>query len=293
MDYSQRFMLPGRNVRGQLIRLSKSWTEIQATTDYPIAIAQQLGQALAAVTALGSTIKLDGSIILQVQGDGPMDTLVAQANNAGEIRGLASWDLAAPITDDFLALVGAARAVITIDGANGKRYQGIVEVKGNTLALTLDDYFTQSEQLCTRVWLACDERHAAAFLLQQLPSEPLPEQQNHDRQDWEHCVILAQTLTDEELLTVSAENVLNRLYHQDEVRLFDAEPVRFYCRCSREKVANAIIQLGQADAEALIQERKIVEANCEFCNQKHRFDAVDIAALFHSTNPSSSPVLPQ
>ncbi len=286
-DQNTRFLLPDHHVRGQIVQLKHSYQSILANADYPPQIAQLLGQTLAAVSALGSIIKLRGSIILQVQGNGPLHTLVAQANNAGEIRGLAHGY--ENITDEknFSELLGKGRLVMTIDGEGSQRYQGIVSSKGNQLSEVLDRYFEQSEQLLTHIHLAADGERAACFLLQQMPAAN--EQVAAD--SWQHLKILSQTLKNDELLELKPELLLTRLFHEEEVQLFEASPLMFRCRCSREKVIPVIVQMGYDDAMQLVEEEGEIRADCEFCNQSHRFDRVDVASLFKAGN--QTPGTPQ
>ena len=286
-DQNTRFLLPDHHVRGQIVQLKHSYQSILANADYPPQIAQLLGQTLAAVSALGSIIKLRGSIILQVQGNGPLHTLVAQANNAGEIRGLAHGY--ENITDEknFSELLGKGRLVMTIDGAGSQRYQGIVSSEGNQLSEVLDRYFEQSEQLLTYIHLAADGERAACFLLQQMPAA----NSRASTDSWQHLSILSQTLKDDELLGLEPERLLTRLFHEEEVQLFEASPLMFRCRCSREKVIPVVMQMGYDDAMQLVEEEGEIRADCEFCNQSHRFDRVDVASLFKAGN--QTPGTPQ
>lgn len=280
-DQNARFMLPKHHVRGQLVQLQYSYQSIIANADYPAEIAQLLGQALAAVSALGSIIKLRGSIILQVQGDGPLHTLVAQANNAGEIRGLAHGYDDIDTESSFPEWLGKGRLVMTIDGEGAQRYQGIVSIEGEQLSDVLDRYFEQSEQLQTHLHLAANGERAACFLLQKMPTTPSKEEGEQGANDsWQHLKILAQTLQDNELLTLDTETLLTRLFHEESVQLFEPSPLVFRCRCSREKVIPVIEQMGYSEAMLLVDEEGEIRADCEFCNQSHRFDRVDVASLF-------------
>jgi len=276
-DQNTRFMLPEHHIRGQIVQLEHSYQSILANADYPLEIAQLLGQALAAVSALGSIIKLRGSIILQVQGDGPLHTLVAQANNAGEIRGLAHGYDEIKAQSNFAEWVGKGRLVITIDGEGAQRYQGIVSIEGAQLSDVLTRYFEQSEQLQTHLHLAADGERAACFLLQQMPASS---SDNTAADSWQHINILAQTLQDEELLTLDTDTLLTRLFHEESVQLYTPSPLVFRCRCSREKVIPVIKQMGYEEAMQLVAEEGEIRADCEFCNQSHRFDRVDVAGLF-------------
>lgn len=279
-DQNTRFLLPEHHVRGQIVQLKLSYQSILANSDYPPWVAQLLGQALAAVSALGSIIKLRGSIIMQVRGDGPLHTLVAQANNAGEIRGLAHGYENCQSETDFADLFAKGHLVMTIDGEGSQRYQGIVGTEGEQLSVVLDRYFEQSEQLPTHIHLAANSENAACFLLQQMPNA---ETQSYAH-SWQHLKILSETLKDHELLELEPETLLTRLFHEEEVQLFQASPLIFRCRCSRDKVIPVIKHMGYDEAMQLVEEQGEIRADCEFCNQSHRFDRVDVASLFKAVN---------
>ena len=283
-DQNTRFLIPELQLRGQIVKLNHSYHSVLANADYPPAVAQLLGQALAAVGALGSIIKLRGSIIMQLQGDGPLHTLVVQANNAGELRGLARGYETLSNENSLPELLGHGKLVLTIDGEGGKRYQGIVQLEGDSLSEVLENYFRQSEQLKTLIHLAADTDRAACFLLQQLPGDT----DEDAARNWQHGRVLGETLRDPELLELETEEILRRLFHEEDLQLFPPEALLFRCRCSREKVIPAIVQMGYEDAMQLVEEQGAIEANCEFCNRSHRFDRVDVASLFQARqNPPS------
>jgi molecular chaperone Hsp33 len=281
-DLLQRFLFEGAGVRGEFVRLGSSFRALLDKHDYPPAIARQLGKALASVSLLSATIKLEGSLILQVQGDGPMHTLVAQADSQGGVRGLARWQGEVTHHNATLAeLAGRGHIVMTVDADGSERYQGIVELHEESLAETLREYFLRSEQLPTRIWLASQDDLAAGLLLQKLPEGHGPEA------SWEHLVTLSDTITGGELLELPFSDLLNRLYHQETVRLFDAEPVAFRCSCSREKIERVLLGLGRQEVDSILEEEGEICADCEFCLGKYRFDRVDVAALFADAMPPS------
>ena len=275
-DQNTRFLIANQHVRGQIVKLEHSYQSILANASYTQQVAELLGQALAAVAALGSIIKLRGSIIMQVQGDGAIHTLVAQANNAGEIRGLAHGDQTVEHINN--PLLGNGRLVMTIEAEGSQRYQGIVQIQGEQLSCSLGAYFKQSEQLPTHIHLAANAQHAACFLLQQLPNGA----NNVEGESWQHIKILSETLQDEELISLEVEQILFRLFHEQTVTIFEPIALKFNCRCSRAKIEPVIIQMGYGDAMQLVQEQGEFKAQCEFCNRSHSFDQVDVAALFES-----------
>lgn len=279
-DQLVRFLFDKVGVRGELVRLDASFKALLKHHDYPPQVAIQLGEAISAVTLLAATVKLDGALIMQVEGDGPLSMLVAQATSDSTVRGLAHYTDDLANESGFGELVGRGRMVMTIDAEGSERYQGIVELHGDSLADSIKEYFTRSEQLPTRLWLASDGQSTAGLLLQAMPSGHCSEI------DWEHLIMLAETLSNDELLELQFETILHRLFHEEIIRLFDAEPVAFRCSCSRAKIESALLGLGRDELNSLLDEQGVVKANCDFCRASYEFDAVDVAALFSDAMPA-------
>ncbi|MFC3607684.1 Hsp33 family molecular chaperone HslO [Stutzerimonas tarimensis] len=280
-DHTQRFLFEDTDVRGEMVRLDASYAQVLAKHPYPEPVAQLLGEMMAAAGLLIGTLKFDGLLVLQARSGGAVPLLMVECSSGREIRGIARYE-----ADQILPGAGLAELMpegvlaITVDPAKGKRYQGIVALDGHSLAACFSRYFASSEQLPTRFWLNADGRQACGMLLQQLPADRIRDATARES-SWQHLTTLADTLTAEELLSLDAPTLLHRLYHQEPVRLFDPLEVRFHCSCSRERSATALVSLGQADAEALVEEQGgEVTIDCQFCNQRYAFDAADIAQLF-------------
>lgn len=280
-DSFRRFLFEDIGVRGELVSLDASWQTVLERHPYPSAVSSQLGQALAAVLLLSATIKFRGSLILQAQSEGPLHTLVAQATHGLAIRGLAQWRTEVPL-GRLAEIYGAGRLVLTIQNEGAEPYQGIVALEGANLAEAIQTYFSLSEQLATRLWLAADGEHAAGLLIQELPSH------RGAKADWQRVALLADTVTESELLRLPGETLLYRLFNEENVRLFEPEPVTFRCSCSRERIETMLRGLGLEEVESVLRERGSVEVGCEFCNRRYVFDPVDIRALFAGeiTHPS-------
>lgn len=275
-DSLQRFLFVNNQIRGQIVRLNRSYLAILERQPYPLPIRKFLGETLAATTLLSAIIKFSGSLILQMHGKGKLKLLVAQANHQRQIRGLAQWD--GEIGESsFAEAMAHGQMMITIDQGQGKeRYQGIVELKGESLADSLANYFAHSEQLPTFIYLTADEKAAGGMLLQALPG-------SYDRDPgiaWEHLTKLSQTITAKEILQLSNQEILHRLFHEEDIELFDPEPVIFYCNCNRERMERAILTMGRNEALELVAEKKVLTVTCEFCNRHQDFDAVDVAKIF-------------
>ena len=271
-DVLHRFLFEEVGVRGLWVSLASSWQTAKQYQHCPDAVQLQLGQALSAVVLLSATIKFNGSMILQAQGDGPLKTLVAQATHDRKIRGLIrSSDAVTP--GSLQEMFGEGRLVITVSSETANPYQGVVPLQGKNLASALESYFLQSEQLNTRLWLFANEIHAAGLLLQELPT------QSNDTADWERIELLASTVTEQEMLELDCEELLYRLFNEEKVRLFDAEPIEFDCACSRQKIESALRMIGREELESFLLERGHIEVNCEFCNKHYRFDRIDVEQL--------------
>ncbi len=282
-DYTRRFFFEDLGIRGQWVRLTNSWQAAKQHQPYPADLQAQLGQALSAVVLLASTIKFDGSLILQMQGTGIIKTLVAQATHNRLIRGLIRCEdnFGSEITESSnQELFGDGRLVLTINSSDTAAYQGIVPLHGDTLASAIETYFAQSEQLNTRLWLTADSSCAAGLLVQQLPSMDA-------KDDWQRIESLANTLTSRELLDLGCETLLYRLFNEEKVRVFDAESVTFACSCSRSKIETTLRMLGRHEVESILAERGQIEVNCEFCNQHYLFDRIDAENLLVNLNDFS------
>lgn len=282
-DALHRFIIEQSHVRGEIVRLDSTLRALEGANNYPPPVRQLLGETAAAAALLAATIKFDGQLTLQVRGNGPVSLLVVEATGKGTLRGVAQHEDVVPDVG-IRSLMGAGHLVMTIDpGPESERYQGIVSLDETSLVATLQNYFTRSEQLPTRLWLAVDESGAAGFLLQNLPANR-PAAMLEDDDDWNRCVHLASTLTNSELLHLPVNQLLYRLFHQETVRLLGSSPVGFACRCSRERVDNTLKALGYAEVKQILEEDGNVSVRCEFCNSTYELDAVDVEHLFASAH---------
>lgn len=277
-DMIQRFLFENFPIRGQLVSLDNSWQSIMQRSHAEGYAANILGHALSAVTLLASTLKFDGNITLQIRGHGALHLLVAQATSARTLRGVVRQSTQisnenAPLSEIFQT----DKIVITIDTGKGRPHQGIVPLSGNNLSEALAAYFEQSEQLQTHLWLASDKKRSTGLLLQRLPGESM------DDDAWERVIALAETITDEELLSLPAEELIYRLFHEESVRLFDEQPVDFHCACSRERTIGMLKSLGKEELDHILLEEGKINITCEFCNQSYDFDHIDIESLFHES----------
>jgi molecular chaperone Hsp33 len=274
-DTLTRFLFDHAAIRGEIVHLDATWQTIQGNHDYPPTLRHAMGELMAAAALLAATLKLKGSLVLQIQGKGPVSLLVVECTGDMTMRATAKWHGELP-PGGLTQLIGDGRFVITLDPRDGKQtYQGIVPLEGDSIADILQNYMTRSEQLETRLFLAADDRQAAGMLLQKLPI-----QAGQDEDAWARTGHLAATLKNAELLGLSTQEILHRLYHDEEIRLFEPQVVIFHCGCSRQSVANMLRILGCEEVESVLAERGEIEVHCDFCNQRYGFDSVDAAQLF-------------
>ncbi|QSP95394.1 Hsp33 family molecular chaperone HslO [Marinobacter salinisoli] len=274
-DQFQRFIFEDSQVRGAWVQLGESFREIGSQAPYPDSVRTLLGEALVASVLMSSTLKFEGTLSLQAQGKGPLSTLMAECSHDRYIRGLARFDEQAMGEEDFHKLLGEGRMAITITPNKGNRYQGVVPRESDSLAGCLEEYFERSEQLATSLILFSGDEGAAGLLLQRMPGAT-----DEDDDLWDRVNHLARTVSAEELLELDSATVLHRLFHEETVRLFDAEPVAFRCSCSRERTLGALEAIGKEECYSILDEQGSIEMDCQFCHAHYRFDRNDIDHLF-------------
>lgn len=273
-DHLYRFLFEGADVRGEFVQLNNTYAELTRRAAYPAPVRDLLGRALAATALLTATIKFRGRLTLQVQGGGPVTMLVVQSSSDGNLRGMARYQGQPDSDADIRSLCAEGTMAITIEPEGKETYQGVVDLEAGSLADVLERYFLNSEQLPTRVYLCADGDRAAGMLLQQMPEA------GADEDAWPRLQYLADTVTEEELMGLGATDVLHRLFHEEDLRLFDPMPFRFLCKCSRERVGNMLYSLGDTEVQETLEQEGQVEVTCDFCNAVYRFDAVDVNQLF-------------
>ncbi len=276
-DQTQRFLFDDLPVRGQLSGLSRSYRDVLKQHPYPKPVQHLLGEFMAAVSLLNATIKFSGRLSLQARGQsGQVRLLMAECEKRENLRAIARYN------DDFVdsgPLLGEGQLAITLEPEGGQRYQGIVPMQDNGLAAALEDYFLQSEQIRTRVWLAADGHKAAGMLLQIIPGEATSAMDT-DSDGWNTVTHLASTVTDSELLELANDRLLTRLFHEEQVRVFSPENQRFRCTCSHERSAGALASVGYEEARQLAVEQGSIEVDCQFCHAKYYYTVDDVEALF-------------
>ncbi|MEO6154504.1 MAG: Hsp33 family molecular chaperone HslO [Thermomonas sp.] len=285
-DLQLRFLLPIAGVRGVAVQLQDTWQAMVERVVYPQAVAELLGEAAAAAALFTGHAKVDGRVSVQLRGQGGLRTLFAECTAAGTLRGIAQLDERAldgsmpPPSRDLRTLGRDALLAITIEnpalgGREPMRYQGLVEIDAESLDEAFAGYFRQSEQLPTRLLLACDGQRAAGFMLQALPRD------HGDTDAWTRIGALFDTLTPAELLALPPAEVVHRLFHEEAPELLGEQPLRFGCSCSRERVGAMLVSLGSKEAHAAVTAGDgLAQVRCEFCGQDYRFDENQLTILF-------------
>lgn len=278
-DVLHRFLLERAGVRGVLVRLGPAWREVAGRADYPPALRDLLGQSLVASALLTGNIKLEGALSIELKSAGALRLLFAECTDRGRLRGLARWNDSLPEPLALSELPGAVMAITIGQAERGQRYQGLVDLQQPSLGASLEGYFAQSEQLPARILLASDGEHAVGLMLQRLPGEG-----GHSAVDdddaWTRIEHLTATLGAPEMLATAPEKLLYRLYHEEQVALFEPRPLAFGCSCTRERVTAMLRALGREEVEAALAARDgEIEVICEFCAQRYTFDAIDAEHL--------------
>ena len=270
-DIRTRFIFDDMPVRGLHVRLETVWKHIVGQKHYPAAIRRALG------ALLSGNLKTDGTLIVQVQGQGRLKMLVVEATSDQTVRATARWDETAEINDDesLTDLLGSNSVfVLTLQPKDAEPWQGVVPLEGGSIAQMLINYTKRSEQLDTQIVLASSDDACGGLLVQRLPeTEP-------DAASWEHVGTLVQTLTPEELTGLDAQHVLYRLFHETPPRVFDPESIEFACTCSRGKVSDMLLMLGGEEVGGVVAEQGSIQIDCDFCHAKYVFDETDVNALF-------------
>lgn len=277
-DFRTRFLLPEAGVRGVIVQLQRAWQELLSHAEYPQQAQSLLGQSLAAAALFTGHIKIDGRLSLQIRSDGALRTLFSECTVDGTVRGIVQLEEGADAPARMDTLGAGAVLAVTIENPGldpraPQRYQSLLEINASDLAGCFEHYFAHSEQLPTRLLLACMDGKAVGLMLQKLPGD------EGDAEGWTRAEALFGTLDASELLDTSAQTLLYRLFHEESVRMMDTSALRFGCSCSRERVEGVLHTLGPDEARAALENDRI-EVRCEFCGRRYHFDASNLDALF-------------
>jgi molecular chaperone Hsp33 len=305
-DTLQRFIFENAAVRGELVEISNAWQEIQARHNYPDAVRTVLGEMVASAALLSANLKFNGSIVMQIHGDGLVQLMVVECDAALRVRATAKLAPDTVVPDDatiaqLFNAHGKGRFVITLDPQDkmpGQQpYQGIVPLVGDDMATVIENYMLRSEQMDTRLWLAADDKVARGLLLQKLPrhsngeGQVLQATEEEDIETWNRAVSLASTLKRDEMLSTDIATLMHRLFWEETLRVFDPAHPQFHCTCTREKVGEMLKMLGQDEVDSALAELGQLSINCDFCGKHYGFDKVDCAQLF-AGGPTADGIAP-
>ncbi|ASK56810.1 redox-regulated molecular chaperone Hsp33 [Vibrio tarriae] len=281
-----RYLFEDLSVRGELVQLNDTYQQMISSQEYPTAVQYLIGELLVATSLLTATLKFEGSITLQLQGNGPVSLVVINGDNNQQVRGVARWQGDIADNANLHDMLGKGHLVITIEPKQGERYQGVVGLEGDTLTEVLEGYFLRSEQLKTRLWIRVGEHDgkacAAGMLLQIMPDG------KGSADDFEHLEQLTHTIKNEELFALPAEELLYRLYNQEKVQLFTPQPVNFRCGCSRERSAAAIMTVAREEINDILAQDGAVALHCDYCGTTYSFDAAQVAELYAPSSANDS-----
>lgn len=290
-DQIRSFTFDDAPIRGRVVRLNDAWQTIRSRSIYDAAAERLLGEMVAIVAMLAQGIKLDGSVMLQIRGNGSVRTAMAECVDQTTLRAI----LRAGDGDasDRARVGGAGQLAITLKPHRGQMYQGIVPLEADSVSRAVETYFDTSEQLPTRIWAAASPHAAVGLMLQRMPDpqRARPPELEHIAESWRRIQMLADTVTDRELLTLPAEQLLIRLFNEESVRLQSPSNLQFGCSCSRERTTNTLRILGRAEVDDILAQEGRIEVTCEFCGANYRYDPIDARLLFEplATGFPSSP----
>ena len=284
-DLRQRFFIEDSPVRGEVVHLEEALQTILKQRDYVPAVQVLLGEMLCATALLASTLKIKGRISLQIQASGTLKWVMVECNHLGEVRALADYEqdprfLSAEDSSTVLKSLVSPVLFINIEPEFGERYQGIVPLDKANLAECLMQYYDLSAQIPTRIVLASNAERAGGLLIQLLPRNSEEEQQRVDEDLWPRVTMLTETLKAEELTDLDVNEILYRLYNEEQVRLPEVEALRFGCTCSKERCANALIQIGVSAVRETLEYQNPITMDCQFCSTQYSFSAKEALGLF-------------
>ncbi|MEW6120308.1 MAG: Hsp33 family molecular chaperone HslO [Pseudomonadota bacterium] len=269
------FLFEQLDIRGAWVQLGSAWQEMSAGRDYPVPARDLLGQMAAVTVLIAANLKQAGRLTFQLRGDGGVSLLVMDCDAQLRLRGMARAD--ADIRQGPLpVLLGEGALTLTLDTADMRApYQSHVPIEGDTLAEVFEHYLEQSEQLPTRLWLAAGADAAAGLLLQALPGASA-----RDTDGWARMQLLADTVRADELLGLGAIKLIERLFPEEDVRVYDPRPVSYHCPYDPAKIFAMLRGIGRGECEAILAEHGEIRVHDDICNHEYVLDAATVAALF-------------
>lgn len=292
-SYVQRFLFDDLDIRGAVVRLDDVWTALQERRSYPEPVARLLGEMCAVSVVIAGNLKQPGRLTFQLRGQGPLKMVVVDCAESLNLRAMARIDtaiaeqIAALDNPGLSALIGDGSLQLTLDAPSmHEPYSSLVPIVGTRIADVFEHYLMQSEQQPAALWLACDQNTASALFLQKLPGADL-----HDPDGWSRVTTLAGTVRDAELLSLSSEALLTRLFSEETVRVFDPRLVTHHWPADRAKVVEMLKGLGEAEVRRILTEHGEVLVQDEMSNHDYHFEAEEVAEIF-APGQDPHPVVP-
>lgn len=277
-DTLQRFIFENAEIRGEIARLEETYQTIINQREYPEVIKRILGEALVACLLLVGSIKFEGELSLQFQGNEALSMMIVQCDHQLNLRGFARFKEGLSQDDYQKAFLGGEMSFMINQTHQTEIFQSIIPITSSSMEQNLMNFFAQSEQIATQIHIASNGQRVVGFLLQLLPGQDTEQREEF----WEYATKIGQTLTDEELLKLDNEVILHRLYHETDIRMLLEKDAQFKCRCTPEKMRSLLKVLGEEDVKKLLDETGQVDIGCDFCNQHYLFDAIDVTMLFRN-----------
>lgn len=293
-DQLKKYLFEDRSVRVQAVQLHETWLHAQEHHQYPPAIQRLLGELMAAAALLAANIKFEGSLVLQIQGTGPVALLVVECQSDLSLRATVKIREGQEVPADgtmqsLLNTNDQGRFIVVLDPRRKvpgqQTYQGIVPLEGESVSEALQHYMKASEQLDTRLWLQADGQRAAGLLIQRLPDHGGNASGDDAESTLERAVVMADTLKPGEMLQTDIDTLIRRLYWEETLVSFEPSDVRWHCPCTRVRVADMLRALGEPELNDILAEQGVVHITCDFCGKPYEFDAVDCSGLFADNPP--------
>jgi len=276
MNTIRRFLFKDLNIRGQHLSIDQVWQSLIKDRGYTAQVKQLFGELSALAIMLANGLKHKGKLTIQYQGDGVVSLLLVEVTHDMKIRGMVRSDGTIKETDNLDDILGEGQMVVTLYNAQTDHsFQSLIPRNSLGLISTFEDYFSQSEQLDSKLWVSSTKENLSAMLIQKMP-----EVKNNDEEGWNRITALANTTTDEELCSLDAEQLLHRLFHEETVQLFEQNQIDYECQQDRERFEKIIFDLGEKDARNLLEERGEISIHNEICNQHLFFNKQDLDRIF-------------
>ncbi|KDN96531.1 molecular chaperone Hsp33 [Hydrogenovibrio marinus] len=284
MNTIKRFLFKDLDIRGQHLQLDDVWQKMIEDRHYTPALIEVLGELTAMTIMMANGLKHPGKVIIQIQGQGPVNLLVVEATHELQIRGVAKTNRALTNESTLDELLGDGQILMTMENTlTDSLFQSYVDREGSTVTEAFEAFLTQSEQLPSKLWLAANEKGIGGVLIQQMPPSSNKTEEETDGDGWNRISMLTETLTTEELVSLDSETLLHRLFHEEVIELFEPNTVEYNCPQDPERIEMMIRSLGEADARQLLEEQGEIVVHNEMCNFHLRLTKEDIDRIFDTT----------